>query len=206
MLSSFCAAWNSLFSKHPSEYKIGGVTITEQEQSAKNKALTVNCSEAVSFPSKQFNGYDMFSALSESNCDGALLVSNEDGTYDMVYIEMKSRFSTDEVFKAKCQIVETYTKMQSLLRMMKDYATLSVKRVHGIIETQALDADQEVWWLKQQMLPEELLQFGERLLKHTEVKAPTRCQKELAMPAEMTFRILLSDDAHYTINYSDLCG
>lgn len=204
MLNEFSAAWNNLYKDHPSEYLIGSVTITELDEEAKNKTFMVRCSEVVSFPSKQFNGYDMFGALTDRNCDGVLLIANPDGTCDLLYIEMKSRFSLQEVYKAKKQIVETCTKMQSLLQMIKDYTTLPIKRVYGVIETKKLDDNQEDWWLKQQMLPEEDLQFGERLLKHETIQAPTHCKKELNMPASMTFRILLSDDDNFSVNYSDV--
>ena len=42
MLSSFSAAWNSLYTKHPSEYKTGSVTITERGIAAKNKSYYAN--------------------------------------------------------------------------------------------------------------------------------------------------------------------
>lgn len=204
MLNEFSAAWNELYKDHLSEYLTGNVTITEEEEKAKNKTLTIHCSEVVSFPSKQFNGYDMFGALTDRNCDGVLLIANPDGTCDLLYVEMKSRFSLQEVYKAKKQIVETSTKMQSLLQMMKDYSTLQIKRVYGVIETKKLDDNQEDWWLKQQMLPEEDLQFGERLLKHETIQAPTQCKQELNMPATMTFRMLLSDDDNFAVSYSNL--
>ena len=205
MLNEFSVAWNALYKEHPSEYFKGGVTITEYDEEAKNKTLTINCPEVVSFPSKHFNGYDMFSALTDRNCDGALLVGNDDGMCDLIYVEMKSRFSLQEIYKAKMQIVETCAKMQSLLYMMKDFTALPIKRVYGVIETKKLDDNQEDWWLKQQMLPDEELQFGERLLKYARVEAPTRYQQELNMPSEMTFKIVLSDDANYTVNYYELC-
>ena len=204
MLNKFSAAWNRLYNDHPSKYLTDSVTITEEEAGAKNKTITFQCPEVVSFPSKQFNGYDMFGALTDRNCDGTLLIANPDGSCDLLYVEMKSRFSRQEVFKAKRQIVETCTKMQSLLQMMKDYAALPIKRVYGVIETMKLDDDQEVWWLKQQMLPDENLQFSELLLKYKTIQAPTQCKDELNMPSEMTFSILLSDNDHYTVSYSDI--
>jgi hypothetical protein len=206
MLNSFSTDWNGLFKTHPSLYSKDSVTIIEKGATAKNKKMTVNCTEVVSFPSKQFDGYDMFSALTNRNSDGAFLFLNEFRTYDLVFIEMKSRFSTQEVFEAKCQIVETYAKLQSLFQMMKAYKSLPIQRIYGVIETQELDADQMVWWSKQQMLPEKDMQFGERLLKCSFIEAPTRCSNTLNMPDKMTFRILLSNDADYTIDYSDLCN
>ena len=205
MLNSFCAAWNNLYQDHPSNYFIGSVTILEEEDDAKNKTLTINCSEVVSFPSKQFDGYDMFSALTDRNCDAALLLANEDGSFDLLFVEMKSRFSRQEVYKAKCQIVETQAKLFSLLQMMKDFGSLSLRHVYGVIETKKLDDNQEIWWLKQQMLPEDQLQFGERLLKYKTIDAPTHYKKELNMPDKMTFSILLSDADHLIVNYSDIC-
>lgn len=206
MLSSFSAAWNSLFTKHPSEYKTGGVTITEKGIEAKNKSLTVVCDEVVSFPSKQFDCYDLFSALSKRNCDSVLLVKNNEDSYDLVYVEMKSRFDSHESFEAKCQIIETSAKIQSLFRMMKPYASLPIRKVFGVIEHQQLDADQVDYWSKLQQLPDSELDFGWKLIKYGSVKGPTFFKPELDMPAEMTFKLLLSDDAHYTVSYSDLCG
>ena len=203
MLNQFSIDWNNLYKKHPSQYLTGSAIIVEKDANAKNKRFTINLSEAVSFPSKQFNGYDMFGALTNCNCDGVLLVSNQDGTYDMLYIEMKSRFSSDEVFKAKRQIVGTYTKMQSLLQIMKAYKNLLVQQVIGIIETKELDTDQENWWQKRQMLPDNDMEFGELLLKYTTIEVDTKCKKELNMPEKMVFSIILSDKDNYTMdNYS----
>lgn len=204
MLNNFSIAWNNLYKNHQSQYLTGSVTIVEEDDKAKNKSLTVNVTEAVSFPSKDFNSYDMFSAFTDRNCDGVLLVLNSDGTYDMLFIEMKSRFSTTEVFKAKGQIVETFAKIQSLLRMMKEYASLPIKRVYGVIETKALDEDQENWWSKQQYLPDEELQFGELLLKYIAIDAPTCCKEELNMPSTMKFTIIFSEDDNYVVNYTDI--
>ena len=90
------------------------------------------------------------------------------------------------------------------LSQLKGYASLPIKRIYGVIETKKLDDNQEDWWLKQQMLPEEDLHFGERLLKHETIQAPTQCKPELNMPTTMTFKILLSDDDNFTVKYSDI--
>lgn len=206
MLSKFSTAWNSLYTKHPSEYKIGAVTIVEKGKSAKNKSLTVVCSEVVSFPSKQFDCYDLFSALSNRNCDSVLLVKNDEGTYDLVYIEMKSRFDSRECLEAKCQITETSAKMQSLFRMMRPYVGLPIRKVFGVIEYKQLDDDQEDLWSKMQQLPDESLDFGWKLIKYGTLKGQTHFNPEIDMPSEMTFRMLLSDAGHYTVQYKDLCG
>lgn len=206
MLSSFSAAWNSLYTKHPSEYKTGGVTITEKGFEAKNKSLTVVCDEAVSFPSKQFDCYDMFSSLTNRNCDSVLLVRNDEGTYDLVYIEMKSRFDSRECFEAKCQITETSAKMQSLFRMMRPYVGLPIRKVFGVIEYRQLDDDQEVLWSKMQQLPDDSLDFGWKLIKYGTLKGKTHFNPEFDMPSEMTFRLLLSDTDHYIVQYKDLCA
>lgn len=205
MLNSFSAAWNSLYPKHQSEYKTGGITITEKGVETKNKSLTVVCDEVVSFPSKQFDCYDLFSALTNRNCDSVLLVKNEEGGYDLVYIEMKSRFDSHECFDAKCQIAETSAKMQSLFQMMKPYAALPIRKVYGVIEHQQLDEDQEDLWSKLQQLPDSELDFGWKLIKYGTIKGKTHFKPELDMPSEMTFRLLLSDAAHYSVNYGDLC-
>ena len=204
MLNEFCKAWNNLYHDHLSEYTTGNVTIVEKGKMAKNKTFTVSCSEAVSFPSKQFDGYDMFGALSNRNCDGAFLIKNDEGSCDFVYVEMKSRFDSHEAFEAKCQISETRAKMQSLFQMLKAFPSLHLRKVFGVIEHQKLDPDQEDLWSKLQLLPDEKLDFGWRLIKYGEVQGKTHYHSELNMPAEMTFKIVLSDDADYTVNYSDL--
>lgn len=48
------------------------------------------------------------------------------------------------------------------------------------------------------------LAFGWRLIKYGIVKASTRFNPELNMPQQMVFKILLSDNANYAVNYSDL--
>ena len=204
MLSDFCNSWNALYKDHVAHYFAGSMTIVEKSTTAKNKTLTVNCPEAVSFPSKHFDGYDMFSALGNRNCDGAFLVANGEGSYDLLYIEMKSRFDSKEVFEAKCQIVETSAKMQSVLQMLQPFGNIPIRKIYGVIETKQLDADQENFWLKLQMLPDSQLDFGWLLIKYGIVKAPTRFNAELNMPKQMVFKIILSDNANYVVNYSDL--
>lgn len=202
MLKEFCKSWNAVYKGHEAEYHAGSVTIVEKGKLAKNKSLTLNCGEAVSFPSKQFDGYDMFSALTNRNCDGAFLVTNEWGTYDLVFIEMKSRFDSHEVLEAKSQITETRAKIKSLFQMMKIFPSLHIRNVLGVIETKQLDEDQENLWLKLQMLPDESLDFGWKLFKYGVFEGMTHFDKDLNMPSTMTFSIILSDNDHYTINYS----
>lgn len=205
MLSDFCKSWNTLYKDHNADYHVGSVTIKEKSQSARNKSLTVNCIEAVSFPSKQFEGYDLFGSLTKRNCDGVFLILNDEGSYDLIYVEMKSRFSSQEAFEAKCQIVETCAKMQSLLQMLKPYYLLTIRNIFGIIEMRELDEDQTNLWLKLQMLPDEKLDFGWSLIKYGMVKGQTHCNPELNMPETMKFRIIFSDADNYTVSYSDLC-
>lgn len=204
VLSDFCNSWNALYKNHPASYHQGCVTIEETGAEAKNKTFTVNCTEAVCFPSKQFDGYDMFGALKQRNCDGAFLIATEEGLYDLLYVEMKSRFASIEVFEAKCQIVETRSKMKSLLQMLKTFADISIRRIVGVIETCQLDCDQEDLWLKMQLLPNSKLDFGWKLIKYGTLLSPTHCNPNLNMPSEMQFRLVLSDNANYTVDYSDL--
>lgn len=204
MLEQFCKSWNKVYKDHKAKHCIGGVTIHEKGKQAKNKSFTLNCDEAVSFPSKQFDGYDMFNALTYRNCDGAFLVTNDEGTYDLVFLEMKSRFSSQEVFEAKRQITETRAKLKSLFQMIKGFSTLPIRSVLGLIETKQLDADQEDLWSKMQQLPDDELKFGWKLIKYGVVEGQTLFDNELDMPSTMKFRIILSDNDHYIVNYSDI--
>ena len=205
MLNNICKSWNTLFTAHPSDLFVGSVTITEKGIDAKNKSLTIVCPEVVAFPSKQFDCFDLFSALSNRNCDSVLLVRNDEGSFDLVYVEMKSRFDSRECFEAKRQITETSAKIHSLFQMMKLYHALPIRKVYGVIEYQQLDGDQENLWLKMQQLPDDSLDFGWKLIKYGTLEGKTLFDQEMNMPSTMIFTILLSDKAHFTIDYSDIC-
>ena len=93
----------------------------------------------------------------------------------------------------------------SKMTAYKHYPGLHIRKVLGVIEHQKLDADQEDFWSKMQLLPDSKLDFGWRLIKYGEVQGQTHYPEELNMPSEMTFKIVLSDDANYMVNYNELC-
>ena len=88
--------------------------------------------------------------------------------------------------------------------MIKKFSTLPIRSVLGLIETKQLDADQEDLWSKIQQLPDGELNFGWKLIKYGVVEGKTHFDNELDMPSTMEFRIILSDNDHYILSYSDI--
>lgn len=209
MLNSICSDWNQLYIQHPAVFCHDSVTIVEKGNATKNKtnkSITVLCRDVVSFPSKELNQFDLFSACSNKNCDGALLCKSEDNTYGLVFIEMKSRYDTKKVHEAKCQIVESRMKMKPLLKMLSSFNKVAIKSVLGIIVTLELDEDQKNWWSKRQLLNDSDLEFGEKLLKYGRIESPTECKDVLNFPENMYFRIVFSDKEDFSVDYHDLAG
>lgn len=193
MLNNIFVNWNSIYKHHQSNLCRKSVDIVENGVDAKLKKLTIAVPEAISFPSKDFSAFDLFGALSNKNCDGAFLVHNADSTYDLIFVEMKSRFSTDEIYDAKNQIIESRIKLKVLLEILPNTSKLSIRDIYGIIATKELDDDQKNLWSKQQMLPDAKLNFGWRLVKYRNYDAPVLYDNRFNLPQMMNFRLFFSD-------------
>jgi hypothetical protein len=199
MLNNILDNWNKTFKTHPSVLYHNSVDVIESEENAKLKKITINVHEAISFPSKEFCSFDLFGSLSNKNCDGALLIHNLDNTYDLVFVEMKSTFSTDEVFKAKKQIVESRIKLQALFGILTNLNKFPIRKTYGIITTLSLDDDQKNYWSKLQMLPDEKLDFGWVLVKYSNYDAPVLYDNRFRLPQTMNFQLYFSDHQNLSI-------
>lgn len=118
------------------------------------RELTLDIAQAVDFHSKELEGFDFRGSLCGKNCDGAYLVSNGDGSCDLVLIELKSNFDTDKLYEAKKQIVNTLIKLNVLLSANRAFHTCSIRRTYGIIVSIEPDSNTKNW-LRQMMSSDE---------------------------------------------------
>lgn len=199
MLNNILTNWNKTFKNHLSVLNHDSVEITESTPNAKLKELTIEIPEAILFPTKDFDAFDLFGSLSNKNCDGAIMVHNLDNTYDLVFVEMKSKFSTKEVFDAKEQIIESRIKLQVLLNSLSTHNGYPIRSAYGIIITLKLDDDQRNLWSKLQMLPDEKLDFGWKLVKYKSLNAPVLYDDRFNLPQTMDFRLHFSDSQNLNI-------
>lgn len=155
MLDKIVEEWNTLYKNHPVKRCQGSYVLDEDGCNAQLRHLKIDGIDAIDIPSKKMDKFNCFGALTNENCDGILLIMNSDGTYDLVFLEMKSKYSTVEIFEAKNQIIESLQKVCILLNNLNSYDKLHIRRMFGIIAClkpnyNALD------WIKQQTyLPED---------------------------------------------------
>lgn len=60
------------------------------------------------------------SLLKDHDCDGVAFMSNQ-GRDGLVFSELKSKFSTQKLYEAYCQMIYSFLKMHAMLSMCKDY-------------------------------------------------------------------------------------
>lgn len=163
MLQQICDNWNALYATKKDDHKAkvvkGEVDIHEPQQ--KGGCLTdlkFEVTEAIEFPSRRFESYTAWDSLSEKNCDGAFLIKSSDGKYDLVLIELKSKFDTKDIYEAKEQIVESLIKLNILLKSSKFFSTISIRKIVGlIVSKEPTQVDQLNWLGKMIMLEESKL-------------------------------------------------
>ena len=204
-LNEIANNWNNVYINHQTQVYDNSVEIVEPEGSAKIKKVIIDkIPQAISFPTREFCGYSLFDSLSNRNCDGAIMLKNDDGTYDILFFELKSTFDTAEIFRAKKQIIESRIKLTSLLNMLAyNNGQLQIKNIRGYITSLELNMDQLDYWSKLQMESDENLDFGWLLYKYGEIEASTQCDNRycrFCIPQKMNFTLLLSDKE--TINAS----
>lgn len=155
MLNKIVEEWNTLYKKHPVRRCQGNYVLDEDERNAQLRHLTINGVDAIDIPSKKMDTFNCFGAFTNGNCDGILLIKNSDGTCDLVFLEMKSKYSTEEIFGAKNQIIESLKKVNILLNNLYSYDKIHIKRVYGIIACIKPDLDALDWIKQQTNLPED---------------------------------------------------
>lgn len=141
MLNKICENWNNLYAcTDPKLYnhkaKIVGGTVNVHENQVQDNCFTdlyFNVKEAIEFPSREFCSYSAWNSLSNKNCDGAYLIEKTNNTYELVLIELKSAFDTNEILKAKEQIVASLIKLKILLTCSKYFSQINIIRSVGLI-------------------------------------------------------------------------
>lgn len=204
-LNEIANNWNKVYINHHTQVYDNSVEIVESDNLAKIKKVIIDkIPQAISFPTREFCEYSLFDSLSNKNCDGAIMLKNDDGTYDILFFELKSTFDTEELFKAKKQIIESSIKLTSLLNMLSyNNGRLQIKNIRGYITSLELNTDQLDYWSKEQMKADDKLNFGWLLYKYGEIDAPTQCDNNYCrfnIPQQMNFTLLISDKE--TINVS----
>lgn len=147
MLSDLKDNWNNLFFKddvHDAKIVTGNVTIHEEQLTNTNgfTDLTFSVTEAIDFSSRTFDSFNHWNSLTNQNCDGAYLINNNDGSYDLVLFELKSNFATEKIFEAKTQIVISLIKLRILLKSTSKFSQFKLRRTYGIIVSKEPDVNQ----------------------------------------------------------------
>lgn len=203
-LNEIANNWNSVYINHKTQTYDNSIEIVENEKSAKIKRVKIdNISQAISFPTRDFCKFSLFGSLSNKNCDGAIMILNEDGTYDILLFELKSTFSTQELFDAKKQIIESRLKLMSLLNILAANEQIQIRDIRGYITSLKLNLDQRNLWSELQMKTDDKLEFGWKLYKYGCVEVPTQCDENynrFLIPKMMNFRLLLSNKDTITLS------
>lgn len=138
--------YNALFPREKAVRTAGACTIAEHEDTvnltSSLREVTYTGVDSYLFPHllpKKLSGSfqklgiekdSTYGALLK-DCDGIFCVDRE-GTIHVYFCELKSSFSTQEIIKAKDQIIGSYLKVNSLLQLLQGYRS-SKFVFHGII-------------------------------------------------------------------------
>lgn len=122
----------------PTEFS-GSCTIYEPQNKGTNKfqKLTITGTDGYLFPHDLASKSSSFAISSGSkqclcrDCDGILLIEHNDKKY-LIVCELKSLFSSDEIVKAKDQLVGSYIKMIGILSTLQNFKKEDYE-VKGII-------------------------------------------------------------------------
>lgn len=145
MLSNVASEWNLIFQNHKLNTKTNSISIVENDPGSKFKKLTININKALDIPTRDFSQFDLFEGLSNQNCDGGVISKNDDGTFDIVFIELKSGFDSDKLCEAKNQIIESYIKMNILMSTIPLYNNIIIRNRYGIIVSLEPDVKKINW-------------------------------------------------------------
>lgn len=153
--------WNTVYASkndnhsHEVTREYGNFNIIESDGGAKLNRLTIKDIDGISFPSKTLESFDCWGALTNRNSDGAFLVKNKSGEFHLVLCEMKSKYDTEQIVKARAQIIETVKKLNILLNNLDSFHKTNVKTTSGIIVCNTPDDKQLMFIKNMSQLPEE---------------------------------------------------
>lgn len=89
--------------------------------------------ESLSFPTPKFDSFNMWNAFSNENCDGAILYRASGEKFDLAFVELKSGYDSDNIWKAGKQIKVSVQKMFLLLGCIPSWEELEINKIYGII-------------------------------------------------------------------------
>lgn len=128
--SSFLSLYDKVGQTGFAEYTVstGSFEVDEHESEATLAQLQVNCQGVVfsSFNNQLVKGMKGLTEtrsthLLDSDCDGIAFMRNEEKE-GIVLVELKSRFSTQHLKKAFCQMTHSFLKMHVMLSLCREYA------------------------------------------------------------------------------------
>ncbi|MFV0312594.1 MAG: hypothetical protein ACK5KN_13240 [Dysgonomonas sp.] len=102
------------------------VVISENEANAKIKGLSIKNADFLSLDTTIVKDFTSFFQKAQSpdlfnlDCDGVILFEN-DGIKYVLLVELKSKFSTTEIFKARRQIISSFIKLNILFNSLENY-------------------------------------------------------------------------------------
>lgn len=117
------------------------------------RRLTVNGMDGIVIPSVMVKEDTSFfqksgsSDILKEDCDG-IFFTEQDGRKCIYLCELKSTFSTQQINKAKNQIIGSYLKLHSLLSLLQSYDA-NEWTVKGIITSFVPDEEQRAFLLRQ---------------------------------------------------------
>lgn len=149
--------WNELYDSkvdYKSIIQEGPFVVLENSGNASLNELELDdVRKALVLPNQAVKDYCLLENF-KLNCDKTILYENVDGTYSLLMIEMKSKFSTQELYKARLQIQDTALKFLNLLNPIKEFRRLIV-RLYGIIASNKPDDKCLMYLSKLSELPAE---------------------------------------------------
>ena len=171
--------WNTLYANkdysHEASREIGKCTIDETDGDPKLKSLIIDNLDGISFPAKVMDSFTCWDAVNEMNCDGAFLVKEKSDEYNLVFCEMKSKYDTKKISRARGQIIETAKKLNILLNNLDSFHDADIKSTYGIIACNAPDDKQLMWIKNMAQLPEAELghhKFAIKLYQKKDITIP----------------------------------
>ena len=164
--------WNELYTskiEYKSEIQEGEISVLENSlQCTLNELEIKEIRRALVLPNQAVQDFCLLENF-KLNCDRTILYENTDGTYSLLMIELKSKFSTQEIFKARIQIQDTALKIIDLLNPIKEFRGLKVLLL-GIIASNSPTDSTLQYLSKISELPDEdqkLAYFALNLYQHS---------------------------------------
>ncbi|WP_025835575.1 AAA family ATPase [Bacteroides rodentium] len=183
------AAYNKAYPNYASSGVVAGYTFDETSNSSKPdtfKQLTINGMNGIIIPSVIVkDDTSIFSnagsnAILKEDCDGIFL-TEQDKQKTIYLCELKSSFSTQQICKAKDQIIASYLKLHSLLSLLQSY-TPDEWVIKGIIASFKPNEDVQSYLSKQKEVGDKAGSFCYNLYRDKKYRMPEANCKRFYAP------------------------